>query len=71
MAKWSKKLLGLAAIGSAAAGLVYYLKKSKKKTIEYEMVRNYRTEKMLLEDINKIFINVDKKVECFNYKENV
>ena len=33
------------------------------------MVRNYRTEKMLLEDINKIFINVDKKVECFNYKE--
>ena len=24
MAKWSKKLLGLAAIGSAAAGLVYY-----------------------------------------------
>ena len=29
MAKWSKKLLGLAAIGSAAAGLVYYLKKSK------------------------------------------
>ena len=25
MAKWSKKLLGLAAIGSAAAGLVYYL----------------------------------------------
>ena len=30
MAKWSKKLLGLAAIGSATAGLVYYLKKSKK-----------------------------------------
>lgn len=30
MAKWSKKLLGLAAIGSAAAGLVYYFKKSKK-----------------------------------------
>lgn len=30
MAKWSKKLLGLAAIGSAVAGLVYYLKKSKK-----------------------------------------
>ena len=30
MAKWMKKLLGLAAIGSAAAGLVYYLKKSKK-----------------------------------------
>nr|WP_296093476.1 hypothetical protein [uncultured Dorea sp.] len=30
MAKWSKKILGLAAIGSAAAGLVYYFKKSKK-----------------------------------------
>ena len=30
MAKWMKKLLGLAAIGSAAAGLVYYFKKSKK-----------------------------------------
>ncbi len=28
--KMEKKLLGLAAIGSAAAGLVYYLKKSKK-----------------------------------------
>ena len=30
MAKWIKELLGLAAIGSAAAGLVYYFKKSKK-----------------------------------------
>ena len=30
MAKWIKKLLGLAASGSAAAGLVYYFKKSKK-----------------------------------------
>ena len=30
MAKWGKKLLGLAAIGGAAAGLVYYFKKSKK-----------------------------------------
>lgn len=30
MAKWIKKLLGLAAIGSAAAGLVYCFKKSKK-----------------------------------------
>ena len=27
MAKWGKKLLGLAAIGGAAAGLVYYFKK--------------------------------------------
>ncbi len=30
MAKMDEKLLGLAAIGSAAAGLVYYFKKSKK-----------------------------------------
>ncbi len=30
MAKWRKKLLGLAAIGSAAAGLVYYFKEVKK-----------------------------------------
>ena len=35
MAKWMKKLLGLAAIGSAAAGLVYYFKKSKKDEAEY------------------------------------
>lgn len=28
MSKWSKRLLGLAAMGSAIAGLVYYLKKS-------------------------------------------
>lgn len=34
MAKWSKKLLGLAAVGSAAAGLVYYFKKSKKDEAE-------------------------------------
>ena len=30
MAKWGKKLLGLAAIGGAAAGLVYYLKSKEK-----------------------------------------
>lgn len=28
MSKWSKRLLGLAAIGGAAAGLAYYLTKS-------------------------------------------
>lgn len=28
MSKWSKRLIGLAAMGSAIAGLVYYLKKS-------------------------------------------
>ncbi|BDF05022.1 hypothetical protein [[Clostridium] hylemonae] len=27
MSKWGKRLLGLAAIGSAVAGLVYYFKK--------------------------------------------
>ena len=30
MKDWIKKVLGLAAIGSAAAGLVYYFKKSRK-----------------------------------------
>lgn len=28
MAKWCKKLLGLAAIGAAVAGLIYYFKKN-------------------------------------------
>ena len=28
MAKWCKKLLGLAAIGTAVAGLIYYFKKN-------------------------------------------
>ena len=28
MSKWIKRVLGLAAVGSAAAGLYYYLKKS-------------------------------------------
>lgn len=28
MSKWMKRILGLAAVGSAAAGLAYYLKKS-------------------------------------------
>ena len=30
MAKWGKKLLGLAAIGGAAAGLVYYLEEQRR-----------------------------------------
>ena len=33
------------------------------------MVRNYRTNSNLLKEINDIFINVEKKVEKFNYKE--
>ena len=34
MSKWLKRLLGLAAVGSAIAGLIYYLKKSSKDTPE-------------------------------------
>lgn len=45
------------------------LKDSKKQLNEYKMIRNYRTNSNLLEEINNIFIDVDKKVECFNYKE--
>lgn len=45
------------------------LKDSKKQLKEYKMIRNYRTNSNLLEEINNIFIDVDKKVECFNYKE--
>lgn len=36
---------------------------------EFTMVRNYRTNSNLLKEINDIFINVEKKVEKFNYKE--
>ena len=46
-----------------------FLKDSKKQLKEYEMIRNYRTNSNLLKEINNIFINVDKKIECFNYKE--
>ena len=31
MKNWGKKLLGLAAVSSAAAGLIYYLKKKARK----------------------------------------
>ena len=36
---------------------------------EFTMVRNYRTDSKLLNEINNIFINIDKKVDKFNYKE--
>lgn len=36
MAKWGKRLLGLAAIGGAVAGLVYYLKNSDSSDTEDE-----------------------------------
>lgn len=36
---------------------------------EFTMVRNYRTDSSLLKEINQIFINIDRNVERFNYKE--
>lgn len=36
MAKWIKRLLGLAAIGGAAAGLVYYFKSKNVDVDEFE-----------------------------------
>lgn len=46
-----------------------YLKDSNKEILEFSMVRNYRTDASLLEDINRIFIDVDKRVKCFSYKK--
>lgn len=46
-----------------------YLSNSNKEILEFTMVRNYRTDASLLWDINNIFIDVDKKVKCFSYKE--
>ena len=37
MAKWIKRVLGLAAVGSAAAGLFYYLKKSSSDDVDDDM----------------------------------
>ena len=37
MSKWIKRVLGLAAVGSAAAGLYYYLKKSSSDTTDDDM----------------------------------
>ena len=45
------------------------LSNSKREVKEYEMTRNYRTNYNILNEINRIFIEVDKKLECFNYKE--
>ena len=36
MAKWIKKVLGAAAVGTAAAGALYYWKKTKVDTNEFE-----------------------------------
>ncbi len=49
------------------------LKKSigeyKEKCYEFSMVRNYRTDSCLLEDINNCFIKISENVEKFNYDE--
>lgn len=37
MSKWIKRILGLAAVGSAAAGLAYYLKKSSSDETDEDM----------------------------------
>ena len=37
MSKWIKRVLGLAAVGSAAAGLYYYLKKSSSDNTDDDM----------------------------------
>lgn len=37
MAKWIKRVLGLAAVGSAAAGLFYYLKKTSSDDVDDDM----------------------------------
>jgi len=42
---------------------------SPKKLQEFTMTRNYRTDSVLLEGINNIFVNVDRRVKCFSYKE--
>ena len=36
---------------------------------EFTMVRNYRTDSNLLNEINDIFINIDSRVDRFRYKE--
>lgn len=41
---------------------------SAKKYIEFEMVRNYRTDASILEEIDDMFLNIGKKVEHFKYE---
>lgn len=45
------------------------LSDSSKQQLEFTMQRNYRTYAKLLEDINNVFINIDKRVSKFKYKE--
>lgn len=46
-----------------------FIGSSNKPTIEFTMVRNYRTDSKLLEEINRIFIDVNNRVDCFAYNE--
>lgn len=43
MANWSKKILGLAVVGSAVAGLVYYFKK-KDSSVDDEFTEDFEDE---------------------------
>ena len=45
------------------------LKNSSKNLKEFTMIRNYRTSSIIIEDINNIFIDIDKRIEHFNYKK--
>lgn len=45
------------------------MQKDGKELKGFSMVRNYRTNGNLLEQINRLFINIEKRVERFNYTE--
>ena len=45
------------------------LKENNRSLDEFTMVRNYRTDSELLNEINNIFINIDIRVDRFRYKE--
>ena len=65
MAKWMKKLLGLAAIGSAAAGLVYYFKISKKDVDEDFNDEDSYEDDLYNDELKKsdIIIDADEEME--------
>lgn len=46
-----------------------FFKYSQRQLREYKMIKNYRTNSKLLNEINDIFIEIDKKVKCFSYKK--
>ncbi|SNV79177.1 UvrD-helicase domain-containing protein [Clostridium cochlearium] len=47
-----------------------HLKYNPKQLLEFTLVQNYRTEAELLKDINNLFIDIDKRIFKFKYKEN-